>query len=178
MPSAKDLGGQRFGRWLVLHRGERRKAGPTWVCECDCGTARTLQGQSLVRGTSKSCGCLQRELLQHRYWINGGSGWAKTSWAKTSWAKTSKAGAQQKNDPKGADAPVMASTNGAERSLSALRVQQHAKWYSDRAYRHYSPAALAAGALDAELREILRREVGPELVEVEFSRVIQMVRRG
>jgi hypothetical protein len=82
MPSAKDLGGQHFGRWFVLHQGKGRRNGAAWVCECDCGTMRTCQSQSLLRGASKSCGCLQRELLQHRYWINGGSGWAKTSKAR------------------------------------------------------------------------------------------------
>jgi hypothetical protein len=81
-----------------------------------------------------------------------------------------------KNGPKGADAPVAASSTGAGR-LSDLRIRQHAEWYSERGYWHYSPAAIAAGALDAELRAILRREVGPELVEVEFARVIKIVRR-
>src|SRR5262244_4520282 len=42
-----------------------------------------------------------------------------------------------------------------ERSLSSLRVRELAEWYDDQAYRHYSPTALAAGALDAELRAIL-----------------------
>jgi hypothetical protein len=38
-------------------------------------------------------------------------------------------------------------------------------------YSINSPAAIAAGVLDAELREILRREVGSERAEVEFARV-------
>src|SRR5262249_54324994 len=65
-----------------------------------------------------------------------------------------------------------------ERSLSSLRVRELAEWYDDQAYRHYSPTALAAGALDAELRAILRKEVSPERVEVEFERVLPLRRGG
>ncbi len=65
--------------------------------------------------------------------------------------------------------------NGGERGLSSRRIQEHADWYSDQAYWHYSKNALDAGALDAELRAILRKEVFPELVEIEFERVMKMV---
>jgi hypothetical protein len=67
--------------------------------------------------------------------------------------------------------PVTASTNGGEQSLSSRRVQELAAWYVDQAYWHYSPNALAAGELDAALRVILRKEVLPEHVEIEFARV-------
>jgi len=61
--------------------------------------------------------------------------------------------------------------NGGEPGLSSRRLQELADWYSDQAYWHYSPNALAAGALDAELRAILRKEVFPEHVEIELARV-------
>jgi hypothetical protein len=67
--------------------------------------------------------------------------------------------------------PVTASTNGGEQSLSSRRVQELADWYSDQAYWHYSPNALAADALDAALRAILRKEVSLEHVEIELARV-------
>ena len=63
-----------------------------------------------------------------------------------------------------------------ERGLSSRRVQEHARWYSDAAYWSYSPNALAAGALDAELRAILRKEVSLEHVEIEFERVTKAAR--
>ena len=60
--TAKDLAGQRFGLWTVLHRaplkrpdGNRSKNG--WLCRCDCGTERVLLTRSLTSGASKSCGC-------------------------------------------------------------------------------------------------------------------------
>ena len=40
-------------------------------------------------------------------------------------------------------------------------------------YWHYNKNALDAGALDAELRAILRKEVFPEHVEIEFERVMK-----
>jgi hypothetical protein len=77
-----------------------------------------------------------------------------------------------------ADAPVRTSTSDPEQGLSDRRLNEYADWYQDQAYRHYSPAALAAGELEAELRTILRREVGPECLEVEFARVMRIVRRA
>src|SRR5215831_3152138 len=59
-----------------------------------------------------------------------------------------------------------------ERSLSSLRVRELADWYSGQAYWHYSKNALDAGALDADLRAILRKEVPPWHVEIELERVL------
>jgi hypothetical protein len=59
-----------------------------------------------------------------------------------------------------------------ERGLSSRRVQDLAEWYSHRAYWHYSKNAVEAGALDADLRAILRKEVSPWHVEIEAERVV------
>jgi len=59
-----------------------------------------------------------------------------------------------------------------ERSLSSRRIQELAEWCSHQAYWHYSKNALDAGALDAELRAILRKEVSPWHVEIELERVL------
>lgn len=57
-----DLTGRRFGRWTVLEQAEPGKGYTTrWLCECDCGTIRTVDGQLLRSGRSRSCGCLQDE---------------------------------------------------------------------------------------------------------------------
>jgi len=45
---------------------------------------------------------------------------------------------------------------GPVEGLSSCRAQELVEWRDEQAYRHYSPAALAAGALDAELRAIRR----------------------
>ena len=62
----KDLTGQRFGRWLILERAVKRGKGTRYICRCDCGTVRTLYGDGLKSGNSKSCGCLRDELLIKR----------------------------------------------------------------------------------------------------------------
>jgi hypothetical protein len=62
--SFKDLTGKRFGRWLVLGEHPKTRPGQSrWHCRCDCGTEKpAIIYSSLVDGTSKSCGCLKREL--------------------------------------------------------------------------------------------------------------------
>lgn len=70
-----DLTGKRFGRWLVIEQAPRetpkspyhkKHPGQTrWKCRCDCGTVKDrVQYGGLVKGGSKSCGCLRRELRQ------------------------------------------------------------------------------------------------------------------
>jgi hypothetical protein len=54
-----DLTGRRFGRLTVLSRDAARAgARAFWLVRCDCGTERSVGGDSLSRGTTASCGCL------------------------------------------------------------------------------------------------------------------------
>jgi hypothetical protein len=57
-----DMTGQRFGRWLVLHRSFD-KPYATWLCRCDCGNERLLVGRDLRTRVTTSCGCGRREAL-------------------------------------------------------------------------------------------------------------------
>ena len=63
MGKKKDLTGQRFGRLVVLCEYPIRERGvySQWVCQCDCGNKTIVIGTSLSYGSTKSCGCLQRE---------------------------------------------------------------------------------------------------------------------
>lgn len=48
---------------VLSESDERRQYGATrWLCKCDCGTERIVGGNSLKRGTTRSCGCLSREI--------------------------------------------------------------------------------------------------------------------
>jgi hypothetical protein len=60
----KDLVGQVFDRWTVLRCTERRDKGGNvlWLCRCLCGQEGEIPGRTLVRGDSRSCGCLWREM--------------------------------------------------------------------------------------------------------------------
>jgi hypothetical protein len=54
-----DLVGQKFGRLTVLEMCPREKGDSTkWVCKCDCGKTIEVEGSSLKRGNTQSCGCL------------------------------------------------------------------------------------------------------------------------
>ena len=63
-----DLTGQRFGRLIVLCEDRRSKnVHAHWRCKCDCGNEVTVNGNSLRRGLTLSCGCYHRE----RHTIHG-----------------------------------------------------------------------------------------------------------
>lgn len=58
----KDLTGLTFGRLKVLHKASSTKYGRSrFECQCDCGNVVTVRGQSLINGTTKSCGCLRKD---------------------------------------------------------------------------------------------------------------------
>src|SRR5262245_36332321 len=65
IPKRKDdlAAGQRFGRLTVLLRHDGHRKAMYYECLCDCGNTRRVRGYDLVRGRSKSCGCLNRELI-------------------------------------------------------------------------------------------------------------------
>ena len=66
MSNRKDLTGQRFGRLTVLKHVYTLNKRVYWLCKCDCGNEKIINGNSLKRGLTKSCGCLNRELLSLR----------------------------------------------------------------------------------------------------------------
>jgi hypothetical protein len=69
----------------------------------------------------------------------------------------------------------VASNGGTEPGLSRRRVKELADWYSDQGHQRHNENTLDTAALDAELRAILRGEVFPEFVEIEFERVMKVV---
>lgn len=69
----KLLTGRTFGRWSVgefeSFRGNRRR--PHYHCVCSCGTRRPVAAEHLLRGHSKSCGCLARDVTSARCRTHG-----------------------------------------------------------------------------------------------------------
>lgn len=64
----RDLVGQTFGRWTVLHEGEysytpKGRRIKMWFCLCECGTSKNVSEASLVQNKSISCGCYRKEQL-------------------------------------------------------------------------------------------------------------------
>lgn len=53
----RDLTGQVFGELTVLERAENSKAGKArWLCRCSCSRTKTVLGEQLVKGETKTCG--------------------------------------------------------------------------------------------------------------------------
>ena len=52
------LPGQRFGRLVAVEEAERDRWGRRFLFKCDCGNEKTITLASVVRGLTKSCGCL------------------------------------------------------------------------------------------------------------------------
>ena len=93
----EDLAGRIFGRLTVIEQADdyidkngRHLA--QWLCECSCEnkTKKVVQGHSLKRGYTKSCGCLPKErmldaaVLRHKankYDLSGtyGIGWTSNT---------------------------------------------------------------------------------------------------
>lgn len=57
-----DLSQERFGKLVVIKRvGTDQNKRPLWLCRCDCGTEKIINGSSLRNGDTVSCGCYGRE---------------------------------------------------------------------------------------------------------------------
>lgn len=59
----QDLTGQRFGRLVVVDRAQNHLGRVAWNCRCDCGSSASPIGKTLVNGNTRSCGCLQRDVM-------------------------------------------------------------------------------------------------------------------
>lgn len=72
MRNFQDLTNQIFGRLTVIERAENTKSGGAqWRCHCECGNTTIVTTGHLNRGSSKSCGCLQREITSQRQTKHG-----------------------------------------------------------------------------------------------------------
>jgi hypothetical protein len=64
MPNFINLKGQKFNRLLVVDIYDKNKSGSyRYICKCDCGKETIVQSSKLKIGWTKSCGCLQKEIV-------------------------------------------------------------------------------------------------------------------
>ena len=54
--------GLKVNRWTVIEKSKEKKY--YWLCKCDCGTTKSIHPSHLMKGTSKSCGCLRNERIR------------------------------------------------------------------------------------------------------------------
>ena len=64
MRQPKNLVGQKFHHLLVLEPALPQNNRPSWLCLCDCGNKKIIQGKYLKNGDTKSCGCANKESRQ------------------------------------------------------------------------------------------------------------------
>lgn len=60
--------GDRFGKWVVVGAPFKRGVDKSFYypCRCDCGNEKSVVRQGLVRGVSKSCGCVRNKWTADR----------------------------------------------------------------------------------------------------------------
>lgn len=68
MSKPLDLIGHRYGKLVAVRRVSGGKRGKSlWFCECDCGAKTIVVGTNLVRGLTRSCGCLNKAVTSERF---------------------------------------------------------------------------------------------------------------
>lgn len=50
-------------KWTVLSKGTTKNRQTHWLCQCECGNIKEVQGGHLRDGSSTSCGCKNRERI-------------------------------------------------------------------------------------------------------------------
>jgi hypothetical protein len=70
----KDLSGNKYGRWTVIRFDRIFKKSYYWICQCECGTEKSVLVANLTSSKSLSCGCLALELAAQREKTHGKCG--------------------------------------------------------------------------------------------------------
>lgn len=65
-PNKQCLIGQKFQRLLVLNYAEKKTKSTRYLCLCDCGQYKEVDHSELKKLTTRSCGCLAKELASLR----------------------------------------------------------------------------------------------------------------
>lgn len=59
-----DLSRHKFSRLTVIKQSGKNKHGQImWLCKCHCGKETVVPGHCLKSGNTRSCGCLQKEII-------------------------------------------------------------------------------------------------------------------
>lgn len=55
----ESLIGKRFGKLTVV-KFSHTAPDSYWLCKCDCGSYKVINGSRMIKGYTKSCGCIRR----------------------------------------------------------------------------------------------------------------------
>lgn len=83
-----DITGRKFNKLLVVHPLKERssKRDLMWHCICDCGNTTNVSGSEIRCGHTKSCGCLQHEIVKNNSTKHGHANAKNFSPTYISWA--------------------------------------------------------------------------------------------
>lgn len=63
--NTKNLIGQKYGKLTVIKKANKpnnlKNRNAYWLCKCDCGNEKVINGKSLMNGATKSCGCILKD---------------------------------------------------------------------------------------------------------------------
>lgn len=59
----RNLIGDKYGRLTVVSYAPKQGRHYVFNCICECGNATSAQSSNLIRGLTKSCGCIHRETV-------------------------------------------------------------------------------------------------------------------
>lgn len=71
MKCKNDLSGGKFGRLMVKSFYPEKSRYAKFLCICDCGNEKIVNGQSLIKGLTVSCGCYHRQAVSDRAKTHG-----------------------------------------------------------------------------------------------------------
>jgi len=62
----RDLKGKKISRLLVVRDTGKRSSNGfiVWLCRCDCGNFAEVRADCLKKGSTRSCGCLRKEIAK------------------------------------------------------------------------------------------------------------------
>jgi len=66
-----NLQGFYFGSLTVLDLSKSKGNGAMWLCQCKCGTQKTIRASDMVQGKIKSCGCETIERMSKSHTTHG-----------------------------------------------------------------------------------------------------------
>lgn len=65
MSAIKDLTNKKIGKLTIIERQGNAKSGHVlWLCRCNCGNEKLISSNQLR--TTKSCGCLQKQMVKEK----------------------------------------------------------------------------------------------------------------
>lgn len=77
MPKKIDMIGKKYGRLTVLEEAGKGSHGYSYLCQCECGNKKVIQGRVIRVGLVVSCGCFRSEYVARKNFKHGQSATSK-----------------------------------------------------------------------------------------------------